>query len=504
MTATHNKLAASLKALHALQKDGGRVFQSRQLKRIDRERLLKHGFLQEIMKGWLISASPESGPGDSTPWFASFWDFCRRYLDRRFADEWYLSPEQSLLLHAENTIVPKQLIVYSPRGSKNLVDLPFGTSLYDLQVPQMPPAGTLVARNGLRLFSPTASLTKVPEAFFSRFPIEAEVVLASIREPSRLLTHLLAGAHVVVAGRLSGAFRRTGRGDVADEIVAAMMAADHSVRESDPFEPDRILAPRSPSPIVGRLEALWASAREVVLCELPRSSGAPENHDRYLKKVDGIYRHDAYHSLSIEGYQVTPDLIARVAAGAWDPDRDPHDQESKNALAARGYWLAFQRVRASVKQVLTTGDSAAAIVRRAHRDWYREMFRPQVAVGLLDASMLAGYRNIPVYLRGSRHVPPRWEILQDAMPALFDAIENEPEPAVQAVLGHWLFGYIHPFPDGNGRMARFLMNTLFAAGGYPWTVIRVEARAPYLAALEAASVEGDVRPFARFIAKQMR
>src|SRR4051812_7410308 len=62
------------------------------------------------------------------------------------------------------------------------------------------------------------------------------------------------------------------------------------------------------------------------------------------------------------------------------------------------------------------------------------------------------------------------------MPALFDLIEQEPEPGVRAVLGHWLFGYIHPYPDGNGRMARFMMNAMLASGGYPWTVIRVEDR----------------------------
>jgi len=43
-------------------------------------------------------------------------------------------------------------------------------------------------------------------------------------------------------------------------------------------------------------------------------------------------------------------------------------------------------------------------------------------------------------------------------------------PGVRAVLGRWLFGYIHPYPDGNGRMARFVMNAMLASGGYPWTV----------------------------------
>ena len=53
--------------------------------------------------------------------------------------------------------------------------------------------------------------------------------------------------------------------------------------------------------------------------------------------------------------------------------------------------------------------------------------------------------------------------------------------------------------DGNGRVGRFLMNTMMASGGYPWTIIPVEQRAPYMVALERASVYQDIRPFAQFI-----
>jgi Fic family protein len=75
------------------------------------------------------------------------------------------------------------------------------------------------------------------------------------------------------------------------------------------------------------------------------------------------------------------------------------------------------------------------------------------------------------------------------MNTLFDLFESEPEPSVRAVLGHWLFSYIHPYPDANGRMARFLMNAMLASGGYQWAVIRVETREKYLKALESASVD---------------
>jgi len=86
--------------------------------------------------------------------------------------------------------------------------------------------------------------------------------------------------------------------------------------------------------------------------------------------------------------------------------------------------------------------------------------------------------------------------------ALFNLIEQEPEAAVRAVLGHQLFVFIHPYFDGNGRMGRFLMNAMLASGGYPWTVIRVQRRSAYVAALENASSDGDIKPLALFIAER--
>jgi Fic family protein len=67
-----------------------------------------------------------------------------------------------------------------------------------------------------------------------------------------------------------------------------------------------------------------------------------------------------------------------------------------------------------------------------------------------------------------------------------------------------LFGYIHPYPDGNGRMARFLMNAMLASVGYPSSVIRVEDRDSYLIALDRASIDGNINPFATFIAARVK
>jgi hypothetical protein len=163
---------------------------------------------------------------------------------------------------------------------------------------------------------------------------------------------------------------------------------------------------------------------------------------QYLRFVDDIYQSDAYHSLSIERYSVTPALIERVQRGDWDPDLHDKDRKNRDALAARGYWQAFQTVKTSVAEIIN-GGNAGALVRTAHKNWYGELFQPCIAAGLIPAAALAGYRNDAVYLRTSHYVPPRWEAVRDTMPALFDLLEGEVDPGVRAVPGHWLFGYIH-------------------------------------------------------------
>lgn len=504
MASPGEKLAVSLEALGALQVDDRRVFKSDELTRVHRERLVRHGFLQPIIKGWLMSSRPGTDPGDTTPWHASFWDFCAQYCTDRFGDTWHLSPEQTLLIHAEDTAIPRQLVIYTPRGTNNTIELPFGTSLYDLKTSSMPPAGDITLRDGLRLFTPAAALVKVPESFFTRHPVEAEVSLGSVADASDVLRPLLAGGHSAIAGRIAGAFRRTGRGELADEILETMKATGYDVRELDPFAPEHMPgAVRSKAaPIVRRIEGLWTMMRESAIDAFPAPPGIPDEAEQYLRLVDDIYQSDAYHSLSIEGYSVTPELVERVRSGDWAPEHHQQDRREHDALAARGYWQAFQSVRTSVASVLD-GALPGDLVRVAHRAWYRELFQPFVTAGALDPSALAGYRNVPVYLKGSRHVPPRAAIVRDVMPALFDLLQSEPHPAARAVLGHWLVGYVHPFPDGNGRIARFLMNVMLASGGYPWTVIRVEDRDDYLSALEAASVETDISPFARFLSERV-
>jgi hypothetical protein len=451
------------------------------------------------MKGWYVPSDPEEKKGESTGWYASFWDFCATYLEERFGAQWCLSPEQSLFLHAGNRTVPQQLLVRSPKGGNKPTRLPHNTSLLDLKL-DLTEEKRRQQSDKLRIYTLPASLVFSGPGLFRQNSTDARAALAMIQDASDVLAILLDGGHSRVAGRLAGAFRNIGRDRIAQDIIDTMKSAGYDVRENDPFEEPAPFAvgARELSPYVTRVTLMWHAMREEVMNNFPEAPKKKTNIDAYMKHVEEIYVMDAYHSLSIEGYRVSAELIERVRAGAWDPDSE-EDRKERDALAARGYHEAFEVVTQSVRKVLD-GENPGEVSDSDHTSWYRELFAPSVNAGIVKAADLAGYRNGPVIIRKSMHSPPSREAVRDMMPLLFELLKEESNPAVRVVLGHFVFVYIHPYVDGNGRMGRFLMNVMLASGGYPWTIIPVEKRDDYMQSLEAASVDQNIQPFTKFLA----
>jgi hypothetical protein len=61
-------------------------------------------------------------------------------------------------------------------------------------------------------------------------------------------------------------------------------------------------------------------------------------------------------------------------------------------------------------------------------EWYPGLFQPCVTAGILPTSALASYGSDAVYLRRPLYVP------------FFDRAEQERDPGMRALLGHWLLG----------------------------------------------------------------
>jgi hypothetical protein len=498
-------LLAALKNLKRLQKKRDGVIEASDFKNDEQRVLLvETGFIKPVMKGWYMCSSPSENDAETTAWYASFWSFVSGYLDKRFGRRYCLNPEASLMLHTGNTTVPRQVTCVTIDSGTAKVDLPFDTSVLVYPEKNRVPGSRVVVR-GLQVWPVAEALCLVGPSFFVNNSREAEIALATIRHASELLPTLLSGDKMVTAaGRLAAAFNFVKRPDEAEHIQKAFAKHRISLKLVNPFElaAPTITPSKERSPYVLRLRSMWASWRQDVIDVFPPAPCMKKQVAHYLAQIDERYVSDAYNSLSIEGYRVTDELIERVARGDWNPESDREHNRTRDALAARGYYQAFQSVKESIGKVLAN-HNAAIVVKRDHHEWYAQLFGASVTAGIVEAAQLTGYRRGPIFIRNSMHTPPPSDALLDSLETLWDLLEAEPEASVRAVLGHHLFVFIHPYFDGNGRVGRFLMNTLLASGGYPWTVIRMSRRDIYMKALEAASVKGQIKPLAEFIAQEM-
>lgn len=501
MATIQEKQAESMSVLKEYQDAHGEnlvIHGADTLGRTHTERLLNSGYLKMVIKGWYIPSYPGS-EGDSTVWYVSYWYFIVAYLNNRFGKNWSLSPELSLYFYSGKSVVPPQLIVRSDAAANNILSLPFGTSLLDIKA-SLPPSVEVEPRYGVRLYPLAYALLLVGPDYYRRNALEARTCLASLRDVTPVVTAAIDGGYTSRAGRVAGALRSIGRDAMADQLISMMKQVGYSIQEENPFEEDIRLELFEPSPYASRLRLMWMKMRPKVVA-LKESAGihpVAKDMESILSMMDATYIKDSYNSLSIEGYKITEGLLEKVRSGIWDPKNDEEDKERKNALAARGYYQAYQLLRDSIASVFA-GKAPAEVYAKEHQAWHFQLFEPCVRAGIIKASDLVGYRTHQVYIRNSMHVPLNPDAVLDAMTALSTLMQEEPDAFVRAVLGHFFFVYIHPYMDGNGRTARFVMNCQFVTGGYPWVVVPVERRDEYMVSLEKASVEEDIEPFVRFI-----
>ncbi|MDQ2987848.1 MAG: Fic family protein [Pseudomonadota bacterium] len=503
MASPNELLAKSLTALAALQKTGKHVIRSADLSRNDRKRLQDAGFIQEVVRGWHLPSNPAEQSGNSSAWFAGMREFVAGYCNERFGADWHVSPDQSLMLRTGERTLPRQLQVWATGANNQQVPLPEGCSLFLYRAPRLCESDASPDAGGLRLATLPAALLAVGPAFFFRQPLAARIALASVQDSAELLRPLLDGGHVIIAGRLAGGMRVIGRDSMADEIATTMQFANLSIQETLPFDvaPSPLPAGRPESPYIQRLRLMWQEMRQPVIDAFPAPGAGLPDVQSVLEQVEERYVTDAYHSLSIEGYRVTADLIEKVRNGLWQPDGE--NARSRDAMAAKGYFEAHVKVKAYIAETMRARPNSWPLY-DALTSWYRALFSPSVAAGVLKPSDLAGWRNDQVFIRGALHVPLSKETVRECMPVFFELLADEPHPAVRAVLGHFFFVYIHPYMDGNGRLGRFILNAMLVTGGYTWTIVPLEQRKPYMAALDQASSCRNALPLATFFADLVR
>ncbi|MDR0605500.1 MAG: Fic family protein [Bacteroidales bacterium] len=120
------------------------------------------------------------------------------------------------------------------------------------------------------------------------------------------------------------------------------------------------------------------------------------------------------------------------------------------------------------------------------------------------------YRNVPVMIVGSKHIPPQPYLIVPQMEQfIFEYKQkeiNNIHPVLIAAYLHDELVKIHPFIDGNGRVSRLLMNLYLLSKGYTLTILKGnnEAKLTYYTALETSHIENNNEPFNLFVATTVK
>jgi len=130
----------------------------------------------------------------------------------------------------------------------------------------------------------------------------------------------------------------------------------------------------------------------------------------------------------------------------------------------------------------------------------------QLVLKNIDNHNAGRYRQENVVSAGAEHVPPDFIKLPELMAGLMTGYQGASglHPLERAARLHVDFVGIHPFVDGNGRIARLLMNFELLRCGYLPVVIPVERRFEYYDMLDNAHTRSDYTAFIELTAELER
>jgi len=128
-----------------------------------------------------------------------------------------------------------------------------------------------------------------------------------------------------------------------------------------------------------------------------------------------------------------------------------------------------------------------------------------VILDKIDPQNAGFYRHSNVFIQGSELKLPKWRDVPELMKKVYEELNNQDigiDAIYSSVKLHYDTVRIHPFIDGNGRLARLLMNLRLLRAGFPPLILRKEERRAYYSALEKAD-KGDFRPLTMLIGKDL-
>ncbi len=258
-----------------------------------------------------------------------------------------------------------------------------------------------------------------------------------------------------------------------------------------------------------RLEQPTAAIADVI-ADLTAAAARLERalHPRTAAALADLVRiMNTYYSNLIEGHDTRPRDIERALVGEFDADEGRRNLQ----IEAR----AHVRVQARIDASAAAGDlpepASVDFLRELHREFYADapdaMLKIASPGGRMVTMTPGAWRVRPEEDNVvGRHVPPSSERVADFMAAFetrFRFSNLGRAGRLLAMAGaHHRFNYIHPFPDGNGRVSRLMSHAMASAAGVGahglWSISRglargLESRGDYKRMMDHADMprQGD-------------
>lgn len=201
------------------------------------------------------------------------------------------------------------------------------------------------------------------------------------------------------------------------------------------------------------------------------------------KEMQNFATRFTYDTQRIEGSTLTrretADLLEKGIAPKNKPMRDVQEAEAHRDLF---YEILEFKKELTLQLVL---------------DWHWNLFNKT------KPDMAGKIRKYQVRIGGSKFVPPSPVEVYPMLTEFFKWYKkNKDHPIEIAALAHLRFVTIHPFGDGNGRIARLVMNFVLNRKKYPMLDIPYEGRNSYYNALERSQVKQDEKIFLQWFVKR--
>jgi len=193
---------------------------------------------------------------------------------------------------------------------------------------------------------------------------------------------------------------------------------------------------------------------------------------------------NAYYSNLIEGHNTRPRDIERALAGELEKDRERRNLQLEAA--------AHVRVQAEIDVLAANGrlpePASTDFIQWLHREFYRDAPEELLRVSGAGRDFLmepGAWRSRPEHdVAVGRHAPPSSARIPDFMHYFAEryALANLGKSGriISMAAAHHRFNYIHPFPDGNGRVSRLMSHAMAHIAGIGahglWSISRGLAR----------------------------